>query len=67
MIKKLQDIYDDKIVHSSFLDKDSVEKCMIESYELGRQEVLIWMKNMSHLSDNINYIIEEYKNQNSIK
>ena len=63
MTKELQEIYEDKIIHSSFLDKSAVEKCMKESYDLGRSQVLNWLKNMSHLCDNVDYIIEEFKNQ----
>ena len=67
MITKLQNIYDDEIVSSVFFDKNSVEKCMEKSYDLGRNEVLNWLSEMNHISDNINYLIEEYKNQNFSK
>jgi hypothetical protein len=37
---------------------------MEESYELGSKEVLDWLLKMGYLSDNINYIIEEWNNIN---
>lgn len=63
MDKKLQEIYDNEIVHSSFLDKRTVEKCMKQSYDLGTEDVLSWLSTQDYLSDNIQYIIEEWKNQ----
>lgn len=60
---KLEEIYDKKIVHSSFLDKRTVEELMIDSYNLGVSDVLEWLETNNHLSDNLGYIIEEYKNQ----
>lgn len=64
MKDKLTEIYDKNIVHTSFLDKRTVMKCMEESYNEGIIDFINWMSKMSHLSDNIDYIIEEYKNQN---
>ena len=53
--------------HSLLLDIEGVKNAMNESYEKGiedgREEVLSWLSKMNHLSDNINYIIEEWKNQ----
>lgn len=64
MDKRLQEIYDKEIVHSSFLDRRTVEKCMKESYELGIKDVLGWLSAQDYLSDNIQYIIEEWENRN---
>jgi hypothetical protein len=64
MEKKLQEIYEKNINNSFMLDKDGVIKSMEESYELGSKEVLDWLSKMDYLSDNINYIIEEWKNIN---
>lgn len=53
--------------HSMFLDVEGMVNAMKISYELGKKQgetnVLDWLSQMSHLSDNIKYIIEEYKNQ----
>jgi hypothetical protein len=38
MKNKLEKIYESKIVHNSFLDKDSVIDAMTESYILGLNE-----------------------------
>ena len=38
MNTKLEMIYESKIVHNSFLDKDSVVDAMTESYILGLKE-----------------------------
>lgn len=66
MKPNLKKILDNHIVHTRFYDKNSVEKCMEESYDLGIQEVLEWISKQNHLSDNINYIIDEWKNQNKL-
>jgi hypothetical protein len=63
MKSELQEIIKKNIVHSSFLDKQSVEKCVEESYNLGVDDVLNWLSNMDYLSDNIEYVIEEWNNQ----
>lgn len=63
MNNNLQEIYDNNIVHSSFLDKKNVEKCMEESYNLGVKDVLDWISKQNYLSDNLNYLIEEWNNQ----
>jgi hypothetical protein len=36
---------------------------MYQSYKLGVDDVLEWLKKNDHLSDNINYLIEEFQNQ----
>jgi uncharacterized protein YjgD (DUF1641 family) len=63
MEKKLQEIYEKNINNSFVLDKDGVIKSMEESYELGSKEVLDWLSKMDYLSDNINYIIDEWNNR----
>jgi hypothetical protein len=64
MEKKLQEIYEKNISNNFMLDKDGVIKSMEESYELGSKEVLEWLSKMEYLSDNINYIIDEWNNNN---
>jgi len=64
MEKKLQEIYEKNISNNFMLDKDGVIKSIEESYELGSKEVLDWLSKMDYLSDNINYIIEEWNNIN---
>jgi hypothetical protein len=64
MEKKLQEIYEKNISNNFMLDKDGVIKSMEESYELGSKEVLDWLSKMDYLSDNINYIIDEWNNIN---
>jgi len=65
MKNTFSEIYDKNIVHTSFLDKRTVMKCMEDSYFLGVNEVLNWMSEMNHLSDNVDYLIQEYKNQHN--
>lgn len=61
------EILDKHNPHSAFMDKKNVCIAMRECYELGKnqgnQEVLDWLKNMNHLSDNLEYLIEEWNNQ----
>ena len=66
MKPNLEKILSKYVVHTGFFDRDSVEKCMEKSYDLGVEEFLKWLSKQEHLSDNINYIIEEWKNQNKL-
>lgn len=61
---RLNDIYEQEIVSELIHDRKSIHKCMVKSYELGTEDVLKWLSNMDYLSDNIEYIIEEYHNLN---
>ena len=65
MDKKLKQIYDKNMNTSFVLDKEGVFKSMEESYKLGTTEVLDWVSKMDYLSDNIDYIIEEWNNKNN--
>ena len=64
MKSELKNIVENNIVHNNFLDRQSVAKCVEESYNLGVNDVLDWLSKMDYLSDNIKYIIEEWNNQN---
>jgi hypothetical protein len=66
MKPSLEKILDNNIVHTGFFDRNSVEKCMEQSYDLGTKEFIEWLSKQDYLSDNINYIIEEWKNQNNL-
>ena len=66
MKPSLEKILSRYIVHTGFFDRNSVENCMEKSYDLGIEEFLEWLSKQDHLSDNINYIIEEWKNQNKL-
>lgn len=64
MKPELKEIIEENIVHNLFLDRTSVEKCVNESYNLGIKDVLDWLSKQDYLSDNVEYIIEEWNNQN---
>lgn len=64
MKPELKEIIEKNIIHNSFLDKQSVENCVEESYNLGVNDVLDWLSKMDYLSDNVKYIIEEWHNLN---
>jgi len=66
MKPELIEIIDENIVHTIFLDRPSVEKCVEESYNLGVKDVLNWLSKQDYLTDNIEYLIEEWNNQNPI-
>lgn len=55
--------------HSAFLNPKGMVEALKISYEQGikdgNEEVLNWLSKMDYLSDNINYIKEEWKNQKS--
>jgi len=62
MKQKLEKIYESNIVHNSFLNKDSIIKSMVESYNLGKQELIDWLSEKDYLSDNKQTLLEEYHN-----
>jgi len=66
MKPSLEKILNTYVVHTGFFDKNSVEKCMEQSYDLGAKEFIEWLSQQDYLSDNINYIIEEWENQNKL-
>jgi len=55
--------------HSIILDQEGLINAMDICFEKGKIEgvsqVFEWLSNMDYLSDNINYIKEEWENQNS--
>jgi hypothetical protein len=65
MKPELEKIIENNIVNNVFLDKESIQKCVEESYNLGVNDVLDWLSKMDYLSDNLKYIIEEWNNQSS--
>lgn len=67
MKEELENIIEENVVHNAFLDRESVEKCVEDSYNLGVKDVLDWLSKKDYLSDNINHIIEEWNNQNPQK
>lgn len=64
MKTELEKIIESNIIHNTLLDMKSIEKCVDESYNLGVQDMLAWFSKMDHLCNNIQYIIEEWHNQN---
>lgn len=68
MKQKLETIYETNIVHNSFLDKDSIIQSMVESYNLGKQELINWLSEKDYLTDDKQTLLEEYNNLiNNIK
>jgi hypothetical protein len=65
MDTRLDEIYDNTIPHSSFLSEKAIKSCMYQSYRLGIDDVLEWLKKNDHLTDNISYLIQEFENQNN--
>ncbi len=62
MKQKLETIYETNIVHNSFLDKDSIIQAMVESYNLGKQELINWLSEKDYLSDDKKTLLKEYNN-----
>jgi len=65
MDTRLDEIYDNTIPHSSFLSEKAIKSCMYQSYRLGIDDVLEWLKKNDHLTDNISYLTQEFENQNN--
>lgn len=63
MKQKLENIYESNIVHNSFLDKESIIQSMVDSYNLGKQELIDWLSEKDYLSDDKKTLLEEYNNR----
>lgn len=63
MIQKLEEIYESKIIHNTFLDKESVIQSMMDSYHLGKEDIITWLSKQDYLTDNKESLLEEYNNQ----
>lgn len=62
MKEQLEKIYETNIVHNSFLDKESIIQSMVDSYNLGKEELIDWLSKKDYLSDNKKTLLEEYNN-----
>jgi hypothetical protein len=67
MNKKLNEIYKKNISETYVIDKEGVVKSMKDAYNLGITDVFKWLSNMDYLTDNIQYIIDEWNSQNNTK
>jgi hypothetical protein len=68
MKHKLEAIYETNIVHNSFLNKESIIQSMVDSYNLGKQELIDWLSEKDYLSDDKQTLLEKYNNLiNNIK
>ena len=63
MDKRLKEIYDKEIIHNSFLDRRTVEKCMNDSYNLGVEDILGWLSAQDLLTDKREIIFQEWKDR----
>lgn len=63
MDKRLKEIYDKEIIHNSFLDRRTVEKCMNDSYNLGVEDILGWLSAQDLLTDKREIILQEWKDR----
>lgn len=66
MTPELEDIIVKNIVHNNFLDKISIEKCVVDSYNLGVIDVLNWLSKMDYLTDDVTLIEKEFNNREKI-
>lgn len=62
MKQQLETIYNTNIVHNSFLDKESIIQSMVDSYNLGKQELINWLSEKDYLTDNKQTLLGEYNN-----
>lgn len=62
MKQKLETIYNTNIIHNSFLDKESIIQSMVDSYNLGKEELIDWLSKKDYLTDDKKTLLEEYHN-----
>jgi hypothetical protein len=60
-------IIKERNVHSTFLNEEGLVIALKESYNLGVEDVLSWLSKMEYLCPNVQYLIEEWNNQNHKK
>lgn len=61
---RFTEIFENTIPHSTFLSESAIKSCMHQSYKLGTEDMIKWLLENKHLSDNIQYIVDEWNNQN---
>jgi len=59
-MSEFEKIYEENIKHNSFLDKDSVMKSMMESYHLGKLQLMEWLSKNDYLTDAREQLLLEY-------
>jgi hypothetical protein len=57
-------IIKERNVHSTFINEEGLVNALEKSYNLGVEDVLSWLSKMEHLCPNVQYLIEEWNNQN---
>lgn len=62
MKQKLEEIYESNIIHNSFLDKESIIQSMVDSYDLGKQDLIDWLSEKDYLTDDKEILLKEYNN-----
>jgi hypothetical protein len=65
MKERLNKIYEKNVSETYVIDKEGVVKSMEDAYNLGITDVFKWLSNMDYLTDNMQYIIDEWNNQNN--
>ena len=63
MNKDFKKIIRENNIHSTFLNEEGMLSALKQSYELGEKNVLDWLSKQTHISDNIQYLLDEWKNQ----
>jgi hypothetical protein len=65
MKERLNKIYEKNVSETYVIDKEGVVKSMEDAYNLGITDVFEWLSKMDYLTDNMQYIIDEWNNQNN--
>lgn len=60
MDKRLQEIYDSTIPHSSFLSQSSIVECMHQSYQLGVEDIFEWLQKKGYSNDDLKELRSEW-------
>jgi len=61
---EMNKIIKERNVHSTFINEEGLVNALEKSYNLGVEDVLSWLSKMEHLCPNVQYLIEEWNNQN---
>ncbi len=65
-MREFEKIYEENLPHNSFLDKDSIMKSMMESYHLGKSDLMEWLSKNDYLTDTKEQLLTEYNQQLNI-
>lgn len=64
MSRDFYEIMKEHNVHHLFINESGIVSALEKTYKMGAEDVLNWLLKQDHLCENIQYLVEEWNNQN---